>query len=53
MCIDFTYLNKACPKDSYPLSMIDKLVDSTSGHANVKLYGCFLKYPEIPLYFED
>ena len=23
MCIDYTNLNKACPKDSYPLSSID------------------------------
>ncbi|KAL0310354.1 UNVERIFIED_CONTAM: Transposon Ty3-G Gag-Pol polyprotein [Sesamum calycinum] len=31
MCIDFRDLNKACPKDFYPLPRIDKLVDSTSG----------------------
>ena len=31
MCIDFTDLNKACPKDSYPLSSIDQLVDVTLG----------------------
>ena len=28
MCVDFTDLNKACPKDSYPLPNIDALVDS-------------------------
>ena len=28
MCVDFTDLNKACPKDSYPLPRIDQLVDS-------------------------
>jgi hypothetical protein len=27
MCIDFTSLNKACPKDNFPLSRIDKIVD--------------------------
>ena len=32
MCIDYTDLNKACPKDSYPLSTIDQLVDSTACH---------------------
>jgi len=31
MCVDFTDLNKACPKDSYPLSSIDALVDNASG----------------------
>ena len=32
MCVDFTDLNKACPKDSYPLPRIDQLVDSTTSH---------------------
>jgi len=32
MCMDFTDLNKACPKDSYPLLRIDQLVDLTAGH---------------------
>ena len=31
-CVDFTNLNKACPKDNYPLSRIDQLVDSTASH---------------------
>ncbi|KAL0451616.1 UNVERIFIED_CONTAM: Transposon Ty3-G Gag-Pol polyprotein [Sesamum latifolium] len=31
MCIDFTDLNRVCPKDSYPLPRIDALVDSTAG----------------------
>ncbi|XP_074352841.1 uncharacterized protein LOC141691993 [Apium graveolens] len=32
-CVDFTDLNKACPKDSFPLPRIDQLVDATAGHA--------------------
>ena len=32
ICVDFIDLNKACPKDSYPLPRIDQLVDSTTGH---------------------
>ena len=31
LCIDFTDLNKACPKDPFPLRCIDQIVDSTSG----------------------
>ncbi|XP_071940554.1 uncharacterized protein [Coffea arabica] len=31
MCVDFTDLNKACPKDCFPLPRIDRLVDSTVG----------------------
>jgi hypothetical protein len=30
MCIDFTNLNKACPKDNFPLLRIDKIIDSTT-----------------------
>ena len=30
MCVDFTDLNKACPKDSYPLPQVDVLVNSTT-----------------------
>ena len=32
VCIDFTNLNKACPKDSFPLPKIDQLVDATAGY---------------------
>ena len=32
MCVDFTDLNKACPKDNYVLPHIDQLMDSTVGH---------------------
>ena len=32
MCVDFTNLNKAYPKDSYPLPRIDTLIDSTARH---------------------
>nr|BAB00646.1 unnamed protein product [Oryza sativa Japonica Group]BAB17742.1 GAG-POL precursor [Oryza sativa Japonica Group] len=40
MCIDYTDLNKACPKDPYPLPRIDQFVDSTAGQIgrNVEAY---------------
>jgi hypothetical protein len=31
MCVDYTGLNKACPKVSYPLPQIDEIVDYTIG----------------------
>jgi hypothetical protein len=31
MCVDYTGLNKACPKDPFPLPRMDKVVDSTAG----------------------
>ena len=44
MCIDFTNLNKACPKDSYPLPSIDALVDSASGCRLLSFLGVFSGY---------
>jgi hypothetical protein len=44
MCIDFTSLNKACPKDNFPLPRIDKIVDSAAGCEVMSLLDCFLGY---------
>ena len=44
MCVDFTDLNKTCPKDSYPLPRIDQLVDSTSGHRLLSFMDAFFGY---------
>ena len=41
MCIDFTGLNKACPKDSYPLPRIDTLVDSTARNQLLSFMDAF------------
>ena len=41
MCVDFTDLNKAFPKDSYPLPKIDKLVDAMAGHALLSFMDAF------------
>ena len=35
VCVNFTSLNWACPKDCFPLPKIDQLVDSTSGHTHM------------------
>ncbi|KAD6796232.1 hypothetical protein E3N88_07128 [Mikania micrantha] len=32
VCVDYTDLNKACPKDPFPLPHIDFMVDATAGH---------------------
>ena len=44
MCVDFTDLNKACPKDSYPLPRIDQLVDSTASHKLLSFMDAFFEY---------
>jgi len=53
MCIDFTDLNKACPRASYPLLKIDKLVDFTAGHELMSFMDAFSGYHQIPLAGED
>ena len=52
MCVDFTDLNKACPKDSFPLLRIDQLVDSIAGHKLLSFMDKFSRYNQI-LIVED
>jgi len=53
MCVDFTDLNKACPKDHYPLPNIDKLVDGTCGHQTMSFLDAFSGYNQIKMNPED
>jgi hypothetical protein len=53
MCIDFTSLNKACPKDNFPLPRIDKIVDSAAGCEVMSLLDCFSGYHQIYMKEED
>ena len=49
ICVDFTDLNKACPKDSYPLPCIDQLVDSIAGHQLLSFMDTFSCYNQIKM----
>ena len=53
MCVDFKDLNRACPKDSYPLPRIDTLVDSTARHELLSFMDAFLGYNQIKMKEED
>ncbi|KAL2251292.1 UNVERIFIED_CONTAM: Retrovirus-related Pol polyprotein from transposon gypsy [Sesamum indicum] len=53
MCTDFTDLNKACPKDPYPLPRIDLLVDSTAGCALFSMMDAYQGYHQIFMAKED
>ena len=53
MCVDFTNLNRACPKDSYPLPRIDTLVDSTARHELLSFIDAFSGYNQIKMNEED
>ena len=49
MYVDFTDLNKACPKDSYPLPRVDVLVDSTTQHQLLSFMNAFSSYNQIQM----
>ena len=53
VCVDFTYLNKACPKDPFPMPRIDQLVDATVGHSRMSFLDAFQGYHQIPLALDD
>jgi hypothetical protein len=53
MCIDFTDLNKATPKDNYPLPQMDQVVDSAANAAVMSLLDCFSGYHQCWMAKED
>ena len=53
MCVDFTDLNNAYSKDSFPLPRIDELVDSTTWQKLLTFMDAFLGYNQIQMLEED
>ncbi|CAL9026172.1 unnamed protein product, partial [Prunus brigantina] len=53
MCVDYTNLNRACIKDSFPLPRIDQLVDATAGHALLSFMDAYSGYNQIFMHPED
>jgi hypothetical protein len=53
MCIDYTSLNKVCPKDPFPLPRIDQIVDSTLGCDLLCFLGAYSGFYQIPMSRED
>jgi len=51
--VDFTDLNKACPKDSYPLPSIDALVDNALGCRMLSFLDAFSGYNQIKMHPSD
>ena len=51
--VDFTDLNKACPKDPFPMPRIDRLVDATVGHPRMSFLDAFQGYHQISLATKD
>jgi hypothetical protein len=53
MCIDYTDLNRHCPKDPFPLPCIDQVVDSTTGSTLLCFLDCYSGYHQIALKVSD
>jgi hypothetical protein len=53
MCVNFTDLNKTCPKDSFPLPRIDQLVDSTAGYKLLTFMDACSGYNQIVMDEDD
>nr|KYP61737.1 Transposon Ty3-I Gag-Pol polyprotein [Cajanus cajan] len=53
MCTDYTDLNKACPKDAYPLPHIDALVNGAAGHQSLSFLDAYSGYNQVPMYPPD
>ena len=49
LCIDFTNVNRACPKDSFPLPLIGLIVDATAGHELLSFMNAFSGYNQISM----
>jgi hypothetical protein len=53
MCVDYTGLNKACPKIPYPLPRIDQIVDSTAGCETLSFLDAYSSYHQIKMKESD
>jgi hypothetical protein len=53
VCVDYTSLNKHCPKDPFPLPRIDQIIDSTAGCTRLSFLDAYSGYNQIKLKQED
>jgi hypothetical protein len=53
VCVDYTSLNKHCPKNPFSLPRIDQIIDSTAGCARLSFMDAYYGYNQIKLKKED
>jgi hypothetical protein len=53
MCVEYTDLNKHCPKDPFGLPWIDQVIDSTAGCDLLCFLDCYSGYHQITIKEED
>lgn len=47
ICIDFSNLNKACPRDSYNFPKIDEMVDTITDYPRMSFLDAYSGYNQI------
>ena len=53
VCVDYTNLNDACPKDTFPLPWIDQIVEATAGHELLSFLDAYSGYNQIPMHLPN
>ena len=53
MCVDYTNLNKVRPRDAYPLTNVDRLVDGATGNKVLSFLDAYFGYNQIPMAASD
>ena len=53
VCVDFTDLNKVCPKDPFPIPQIDQLVNAMVSHPQMSFLDAFQRYHQISQALDD
>ena len=53
ICVDYYDINETCPKDSFPLPRIDKIMDAIAGHGILSFLDAFSRYHHIPMHPPD
>ena len=53
VCVDYTDLNEACPRGSFPLPRIDQIVYASTGHGMLLFLDAFSGYHQIPMHSQD
>ena len=53
VCIEFTNLTKACPKDNFPVLKINQMIDAIAGYERLSFLDAYSGYNQILLAEED
>jgi len=53
MCTEYTDLNKACPRDSYPLLSINRFVNEAADHNILSFLDAYSRYNQIQMHPRD